>query len=246
MTSVSFAWNGTALETVARKYGVLDGAVNAPALRGENDTVPRRDGAVFSRKMVDPWVLPIGMVVLGANEDGSIPADSWKAFQNNWRTLKALVWSPRTAGTLTRTLSLPSGDVVSTATAEVLPSSLATSRVGIHGRVAVEFLILSGYFYGTQVTGVTPGIATFAGDADTRRITLTLPGAGTLTNSTLGVSVTVTAACTLDVEAFTATAGLAGLSWSGDDYWFVLAPGSNTITWSGAAGASIAYYPAYL
>jgi len=77
-------------------------------------------------------------------------------------------------------------------------------------------------------------------------MTITLPGAGTLTNSTLGVSVTTTVAATLTVEPFTASAGLDTMSWSGDDYWFVLAPGSNTITWSGAAGASIVYTAAYL
>jgi len=120
----------------------------------------------------------------------------------------------------------------------------------LNGIVGLEVTNLDGCWYGPAATPTIPATITVAGTDPTNKITLVLPGAGTLTNTTLGVSLTksTSGSNTIDVQAKTTTGTLAGLSAAGDPLgaWFALAPGSNVITWSGSGTPTISYQPAYL
>lgn len=204
-----------------------------PAWRGDDQVIPGRRGRVPTPSTIDAGKIGIAMVLRGANADGTVPADQEAAFLDNWRALKRLLYRP-TGMQLRRRLRYPEGVASHVATAKLLPSSFTPGTLAtLYGKVILDLSVLSGTFYDEASTTIAPGTVTITGDAPTRRMTITLPRAGTLTNGTLGVSVTVTVAATLDVEAATATAGLDTMSWSGDNSFFLLAPGSNTITWSG-------------
>lgn len=239
----TLAINGTSLATLGRVVSDFGSALaGAPEVRGESETIPRRFGVIDTDHATGARVVIVQMVVTGKTASSYTRG----AYHDTLRALTKLVFNRGRSFTLTRTIDAASGTLTHTATARYL-RGLEPQQVAAHAsRLAFELEILDGYFYDTAATDVAPGTFTVPGDADTRLITLNLPGAGTLTNTTLGVSVTVTTGGILDVQAFTATAGIDTLSWSGDDYWFVLAPGSNTVTWSGAGTPTVSYRAAWL
>jgi hypothetical protein len=230
--------DGVDISSAARIIQVWDGAHTSADLRGGDLVVPGRDGVVAADRPFDVATLSIGMQVRGSS--------LLTGFNDELRTLVGICKPGRTV-TLSRRMSYSAGNETHTATGRYLSGltpSLATPALG---KLVVNFAVLSGVWHGSSVS-VSPGTVTIAGEVRTKKITLTLPGAGTLTNSTTGVSVTVTAAATLDVEAGTSTGTLSDVVASGDPLgaWFTLVPGSNTITWSGAGTPTIAYRPAYL
>jgi phage-related protein len=130
-------------------------------------------------------------------------------------------------------------------------------------KVAFSLLILDGFFYdlAATTTNITTagGTVTNPGDVTTRRMTLTFTGVSgawtmVLTNTTTGVSVTLTGSGTtpvgVDVEAFTATQGganvIGNVAHSGDNYFMVLAPGNNVFTLTGGASVAVAAKAAWL
>lgn len=236
----SLSIGGTDLETYCTIQDVVNGWVGAPDFRGSSELVPRSEGAIgVDRYSVGPRVITIRAIVTGTDRAG---------FMDNMRALAKLVVNSGQTFTLTRVVDAGT-DVTATATARYLRGIEPQMAAGKVAYLAIELEILSGYFYGTQITNVNAGTVSISGDATTRAIVLDLQEAGTLANSTLGCSVTVLEPAVLTVNTFTSAGGdISTMSWSGDDYWFALAPGSNTITWSGAnaALADIAYQPAYL
>jgi hypothetical protein len=115
-------------------------------------------------------------------------------------------------------------------------------------RLALSFENLDAFWYAPITSPTIPGTITVGGNTRTNKITLVLPSAGTLTNTTLGVAVAVTAGQTLACGPRTTNGSLAQVSASGDPLgnWFALEPGSNTITWSGSGTPTISYQAAYL
>lgn len=232
----------------ARTQGLTGDPHAVPGWRGADDVIPGRRGATAVPSTIDVGKVSIAMTLRGANADGTVPADQEAAFLANWRALKGLLYRPGGLQ-LRRRLRYPTGVASHVATAKLLPTSFTPGALAtLYGKAVVDLAILSGTFYDEAATTVGPGTVTVGGDVSTRRLTITLPGAGTLQNTSLGLSLVTTVATTLDVDALTASAGLASLSWSGDerDHFFALRPGANVITWSGAAGASIAYRAAHL
>jgi hypothetical protein len=227
----------------------LAGLISPGTRRGENDIIPGRTGQVGVPKPLDAFTMRIPIAVLPFNATRLQPANAVRRrgmTLENLRRVTTLV-APGLV-TLTRRLSSTDAD------GQVDHTCAADYQTGITvdmlnfetGRTELEFVNLDGCWYDTILRSAGPGTVVVMGDVYTRRMTLDLPGAGTLTNVTLGVSVTVTRSCTLDVEAFTATAGIASLSHAGDDYWFALAPGANVVTWTGGGDPTIAYRAAYL
>ena len=225
-----------------------DGAWGSPPVRGANLAMPHRPGQVWEQKVADQAVLNLIFGVLDQIPGGGTVTDPVAQHLANMQAFRAALWKTTATRTLTRNLTLPSG--VQTTTGAFELASLQSQRLGVSARqVTVALTLLDGYLYGATVDKTVTGSQTISvlGDASTVKMTIDLPGAGTLTNSTLGISVTVSALTTLDVLAFTSTAGI-GLvtAHTGDDFWMRLQPGNNAMVWSGSGAATLHVNEAYL
>lgn len=239
MTWETLLVDGVDVTTIgARVIRSWDDMLTSPRDRGDPLILPGRDGAQDTQRAFDPVVATVGL---------QLRSDSILTGLNDMLRALRGICKPGQLVTLTRRLSYSSGNETHTAPGRYLSGLTPTLVTPKVARLDVSFTVLSGLWYGAAVT-ITPGTRTIAGEVRTRRMTLDLPGAGTLTNSTLGVSVTVTAAAVLDVDAETSTGSVLDVASSGDplDAWFALAPGSNVITWSGSGVPDIDYQPAYL
>lgn len=229
---------------IVQDYG--PGLGGAPTVRNEADVVPRRFGSIETDSVTGSLIIPVKMVLVG--DTGGFPRWTRPSYQSAARALRKLVFNSGRAYTLGRTVDVVGSTLQHQTRARYLRGLEHLEQIAAHaGRVAFELEAFAGYFYDVSQTIITPGTRVIAGDTDTRKLVLDLQSAGTLTNVTRGVSVTVTQPAVLTVEDFTSAGGsIATMSWSGDDYWFVLAPGSNVITWSGGGAATIAYNAAWL
>lgn len=234
--------------TYARRSPAFAGDPHlVPPWRGDDDLIPGRRGRTLVESTIDAGKVQIGFTLRGANSDGTVATDMEAALLDNWRDLKRRLYRPG-GFELRRRLRYPEG-VAShwCPAAKILPGSMTPDLAStFHGRVLLDVGILSGTFYDESTTTIHAGTSTVGGDVETGAIFLALPGAGTLTNVTLGISVTVTTACTIDVPTFGVSAGLSTLTHSDMDRLFALAAGSNVITWSAAGTVDVVYRAAHL
>jgi hypothetical protein len=254
--------NGTDLSNYARIISTWDSVHGLPPVVGEDPQVPLRAGAVHVDKVAGPRDLTVLVDVLGVNPStGADVASPAKQWNDNWRTLTALLWEPQPT-TLTRRLAFTAGNEDQVQAATFLGATEPSFSNSEHALVALSWRLLDGAWYASAATTDTISTAsdtfTLAGTARSRRMTLTFSGVNatqTLTNTTLGVSVTVTGdktthAVVLDVDDFTATQNgssvVGTVSHSGDPYWMVFAPGSNALTLSGGGSVAISCQAAYL
>lgn len=241
-------------------YGVivetLDGLVGGPPLQGGDLVVPGRAGAVsVGELLAGPRPIQVGAAVV-ADDSPTLLADVQAFCQ--------AVYGQGLPYTLTR--QLDTSPMQTTAGLARYVSGLSPDRLGAVGaRCAFTVLLLDGYFYDTAASTTTTTVTTaggtvmVGGQARTRRMTLTFTGVSgawtmVLTNTTTGVSVTLTGSGTtpvvVDVEAFTATQGganvIGNVAHSGDNYFMVLAPGNNVFTLTGGASVAVAAKAAWL
>lgn len=219
----------------------------APAKRrGDNDTVPGRQGQIGHSKPLDSFSFSANITVK-VTSGATVNLRRVNMVAN----LRAFMKSCRgDGGQVLLQRVLMTGES-STTTTEALGEFVGANSFSLlnyqTGKTEVEFINLDGAWSDTAYT--TPVAlpnsntnVTNSGDFTTNKILIVLPGAGTLTNGTTGVAVTVTTACTLDVAAFTATSGIGTLTHTGADAWMLLNPGVNVLFWSGAAsGATISH-----
>lgn len=242
--------NGTSLASLGRivqDFG--SGLGGAPTIRNAADVVPRRVGSVQTDSITGAQIVQVRMLLLGDTGSGGPTRYTRAQYHTAAAALRKLVFNNGKAFTLTRTRDLTGGTQTHVAAARYLRGLESPEQVAAHGgRVAFDLEVFGGLFYDSAQTVVSPGTISVPGEALTRKIVLDLKTAGTLNNTTLGISVTVTAPAVLTVEDFTTAGGnIATMSWSPPDgYWFALAPGSNAITWSGGGASTIAYQAAWL
>jgi hypothetical protein len=227
----------------------LAGLIAPGTRRGDNDIIPGRVGQVGVTKPLDAFAMriPIAVLPFALNREVPYTAVTRRGMTlENLRRVTTLV-APGLV-TLTRRISSTNAQGYADHTcAADYQTGITVNMLNFEtGRTELEFVNLDGCWYDTVLRSASPGTVTVMGDVYTRRMMIDLPGAGTLTNATLGVSVTVTVPCTLNIERFSATAGISSLDHAGDDYWFALAPGPNTVTWSGDGTPAISYRAAYL
>lgn len=215
-----------------------DGVWMSAPWRGQDLTVPVRRGQTFAAQEYDAYTFSVPLVLLGSSQ-----AD----FQDRLDTLHALVESSVAAVTVSRTKPSAGGDVTTFCLARARVPEVAAAQGLVNGKTALDVTNFDGCWYGTALTPTIPATITVPGTARTNRMTLVLPGTGTLSNTTLGVSVAVTAGQTLTVQSKQTTGTMSTITASGDPFgnWFTLAPGSNVITWSGSGTPTISYNPAY-
>ena len=245
--------NGSSLNTFARNLSTLEGRWGAPPLRGENVLVPGRPGRAWVRKVPDQRTITLAGWVRGANDDGTIPAESRGKFFENWIALRKLLWHPASQQSLTKRWKGTDG-IVKTAVGQVeFAGGLEPSMQGDRGAAfTCDLLMADPYFYGAQQTAhVTTSGLTVVNDGDdrARAMTLTFSAAAALTNTSTGRAITVTGATVVDVMQFSATTigpgGVSTTGWPTEVFWYFLQLGNNVLTLS-AGTCDIAWQPVYL
>jgi hypothetical protein len=259
-----YAWNIT---TLGGSRGGL------PPLRGDNVQYAYRPGKDFRTKVPDSRVLTLAMWVAGVSPTTDLPAANQRVqWNDNWRALRRLLWTPGRQVDLTRRAQYSTGLEVHTAKAQ-LAGTMDPSMTGrTRAEFTIDFLLADPYFYGvsstTSVPVSTPTTVTNAGDdvAGYSNFQLVFHGpltAPKVTNSTYSPSVWVKAGSgiasgdtlTLDVESYTASrasdsANLIGtVSHSGARQWMLLAPGANTLTLTadgGSGSVDVVFRPPYV
>lgn len=230
--------------------------VGDSARRGDNDVIPGRYGQIGATKPLDSYSFSIPIGIMGIDTNGLFPNSVEE--QRMWAlvNLRGLIraLSPFHGLVNLKRRIQNYGETYpyyeQTCNAEFVAGSALDFFVPEAGKTELEFINLDGCWYSLndnhEELDTSPKTITINGEYITKRISITLPSAGTLENNTAGVSVTVLGACTLDVESYTASSGLDTLTHSGDVNWFVLWPSDNTITWSGNGTPSFDYRGAYL
>lgn len=113
-TETFWAVDGQSLQTFAFNITTLGGDREAPPkLRGSDVSVPYMPGTRYVPRVPDSRVITLGMWVIGANEDGTIPVDEdrRRTYDRNWRKLRKLLWRPRKQFTLTKRFWLPTEEL---------------------------------------------------------------------------------------------------------------------------------------
>lgn len=113
-TETYWAVDGVSLQTFAFNITTLGGDRMAPpSVRGDDLRVPYMPGTLWVPRVPDSRTITLGMWVIGANEDGTIPQDETlrRTFDRNWRKLRSLLWTPRKQFTLTKRFWLPTDEL---------------------------------------------------------------------------------------------------------------------------------------
>jgi len=257
------------LNTFAYSIDTIGGdALAARPLRGENLVIPHAPGERWMPKSVDGFTLTLGMWVIGANPDGTIPTDPRTLFQKNYRTLRKLLWRPWDEFTLRKRFR-DENNVLRTADAKAqYVSGLTPSMDGAaRATFVVDLRLADPYFY-EPVNPVTLAVGrqnvVNAGDAPTHRINIranSARGAFQIFNHTTGAGFTYndtigSGYIDFNVRAHTAKTGggtnmIGSVTHAGSPFWLELRPGVNDIELiqigSGTAGAiSMTYSNAWL
>jgi hypothetical protein len=247
-----------------------------PKLRGDNTLFPFRDGRAFRAKNADSRVITLAMWVAGIDPDTNQPHTSHQnvQFNDNWKSLQKLFWSPDEQLILTRRwFDNADSPVLKTATAlcELAGTMDPTMTGRSRADFAVDLLLADPYFYGPEITAnlATTGttIVTNPGDIPVwSTINITLNGelvSPTITNQTATPNVwmqvntaVINDPINIDVGDFTVVntfdnSSLAGsVSHSGFRAWMKLLPGNNTLkltsTGNSTGNAVLKFKPAYL
>lgn len=134
-----------------------------PKLRGDNTLFPNRDGRAFRSKNADSRVITLAMWVAGIDPATDQPATTSQKvqFNDNWKELQQLFWSPDEQLTLTRRWWENAGSpVLKTATAKCeLAGTMDPTMTGrTRADFAVDLLLSDPYFYGPEISvNLEPG-----------------------------------------------------------------------------------------
>lgn len=127
-----------------------------PKLRGDNILYPFRTGRAFRPKKADSKVITLAMYVAGINPATDNPRASNQdvQFNDNWRTLQQLFWSPDQQLLLTRRWwEGAASPVLKEATALVeLAGTMDPTMTGrTRADFAVDLLMADPFFYGPEI-----------------------------------------------------------------------------------------------
>lgn len=268
--------NGTSLNQYCWSIKTFGGSrLAVPKLRGDNTLYPFRDGRSFRAKKADSRVITLAMWVAGIDPATDQPSTRERVqFNDNWRTLQKLFWSPNEQLTLTRRWWEDS-ETPLLRTATALCELAGTMDPTMTGRTradfAVDLLLSDPYFYGEEIEETLEPSDTVVvnnpGDIDVySTLTVELNGeliSPTVTNLTVNPNIwfrvntaIVADDVNVDVGNFTVTntfddSSLTGsVNHSGDRYWLKLVPGDNSLKLTSLGNSSgnavIRFQPAYL
>lgn len=262
-TETYWSAKGESLHTFARSIESLGPGLRAPGMRGDDVTIPSRPGKVWMEKTPDSRTLPLGMWVLGLEEEGPGATDtSQSQFHTNWNNLVRLLWTPGEQFELTKRFYDGSTLIRSATALAEYSSGLEPTMIGKKAaRTVVELSLADPYFYDDtqQVFNLVDGGQTIniRGNAPTRNIMITVNGSrnNTIIRRTspnpahqvqLISDLSAGDVTTIDVSDYSAVTDPAGtpvaydssvdVRHSGSRAWLELKPGDNVINVSSTAG----------
>lgn len=270
---------GVPLNTLAYNITTWGGDMQAPPpLRGDDLTIPYRPGQVFQARRPDGRSVTLDMWVVGADADGNVPTDHslLAEFQNNLATLRTLFWNQGKQFQLTKRWTDYTTGTLKSATAMAVYAGgfIPAMTGGNRATFSVELYLSDPFFYGPQVTlNLTPAASTInlstivEGDFETTEITIDFSGIRNnfrLTNTTESTYVNVnynmaspTDLVRLDIDNWTArknpsssnTNVIGSVTSFGHPFWFVLRPGSQSLSLTSTSGtgtATVKYQPKWI
>lgn len=262
-TSTTQFWDvdGTPLQTYAYNIESLgDDRLSVSALRGTDLTIPGYPGDTFMPKMVASRKITLAMWVSGADVNGVVSGDQSAAFMQNWRTLRALLWTPNRQIVLTKRFYVGATLITASAKAQYAGGLLPSMHGPAGAAFTVDLQLADPYFYGPQVNSTLltgSQVVNVLGDDVTRNIQFAINGARVnpkVHSNTMNVDVQYTGtlnagdAVAISVPTFTSSTTPSGLAsynsvgsilHTGDPAWFLLTPGNNTIVLSSTSGIGV-------
>lgn len=269
--------DGVPLNSYCWAVKTVGGSRNGlPPLRGDNKLYPNQPGRSFAPKVPDSRVITMAMWVAGVDPDTGLPSRSSQSIQwnDNWKTLKRLVWTPRREINLTRRwYENADSPVLMSATAKAQIAGQMEPAMTGRGRAdfAMDLLLADPYFYGTEISMPVPLNQDFVinnpGDdkVSSKHFSITFEGElpnPTLRNVTTGVWMSVNTYVSLDthvavdVSKYTASRSTDGkaintaISHGGARRWMELEPGNNVIrletSVAGSGRAVLKFRPPYV
>lgn len=269
--------DGFPLQTFAYNISSWGGSRQSPPpFRGDDVLIPHRPGKRWLPKQVDSRTITLGMWVVGAAQDGTIPTNTTmrRMFERNWRMLRKLLWTPDREIALTK-IFYDDDDLIRTATAQAqFAGGLEPSMNGrTRASFTVDLTLADPFFYSSRTlyTMTLPGTPTVAvpaqGDVPTDTVKLTFTGPLTnprVTNQSLpdgdiwvqyAGSLAGGETLTLDCRNFTAEKNPGGtkqvglIQHYGNYSWMKASQFSNNFALSATAGTgscSVEIVPAWL
>lgn len=256
-TPTYWSVDGVSLQTYAQNIETLSGRFSPPPLRGDDVTIPYSPGQRWIPKEADSRIIPLAMWIRNYDSEG-VRGD-FQTFDDNWRALRNLLWTPGRQVLLKKRFYI--GGSLRSATA--LAEFNGGLEPAMNGRNAAKFTVnlklADPYFYddAIQTNTLVNGNQTvnILGDVDTRNLKITINGARTNTKvmvtspQALQVEYLDTllagSVASLDImkyEALTTPSGLAQytstgrVQHSGAPHWLALSPGNNTVNLSSTSG----------
>lgn len=252
--------DGVSLQTYAQNIVTLGGRFSPPKFRGDDITIPYSSGQRFIPKIPDSRIIPLAMWIRGYMPDDSLPSDGDLArqFDENWRTLRNLLWQPKRQFSLQKRFR--NAGLLRSATALAqYNDGLEPTMMGRNGaKFEVDLKLTDPYFYDDELKSfpLVNGDNTIEvpGDEETLTVVITINGSRTnpiLVNETLGLqveyhdSIGTGASVEIDVKNYSAITTPNGspaydstgkLRHTGANYLFALAAGSNVINLSSSSG----------
>ncbi len=279
LNSTSEYWDidGVSLNTFAYNIATIGGSrYDLPPLRGEDSQFAHRPGSEFRPKTVDSRIISLAMWVAGIDpETGNPdPDDQTLRWNDNWNSLRRLVWTPNRQVVLTRRWRLTNPitlepEIVVASTLAQISNTMTPQMTGrTRADFIVDFKLTDPFFYGSEITSSNIAVAgsqvvNNIGDdaASYNHVYVDFVGPLTkprLTNTTatpdvwVELSGEITGTVTLDVNNFTISPSsvlLNRASHSGARSWFGLLRGNNSVSLSADAGsghAVVRFKPPYL
>lgn len=257
-TETFWSADGVSLQTFARNISTLGGRLAPPPMRGSNTLVPYNPGQKWEAKIADSQELSLSMWVRGRNDDGSLSGRADDTFDDNWRTLRSLLWTPGRQFVLQKKFKvnglLRSASALAEFSGGFEPTMIGRSAA----KFTVDLTLADPYFYDDSLSTVTlvNGNQTIVGmgDAESTNVLLTINGSRdkiTVINSSLAHQVQYYDAllsggvARLDTKTFTAMTTPSGVPTydstgkvrhSGSPHWLKMRPGNNIINLSSQSG----------
>lgn len=269
--------NGVSLNQFCWSIKSIGGSrLAVPKLRGDNILYPFRTGRTFRPKKADSKVITLAMWVAGIDPATDDPAASNQdvQFNDNWRALQQLFWSPDQQLILTRRWwEGATAPVLKEATALVeLAGTMDPTMTGrTRADFAVDLLMADPFFYGdeieTTIEANTTEVINNPGDTEVwQNMSITLNGelvSPVLTNLTASPNVwmrvntsvvddpvEINVGDAVVLNTFNDAIMTGSVTHSGFRGWMKLLPGNNSIKLTSlgnsTGNAVLRFNPAYL
>jgi hypothetical protein len=151
--------NGTSLHLPGWNIQTLGGSrFGVPSLRGDDIQYAYVPGDEFREKEPASRTLTLAMWTIGADpQTGSLSGDQRRQWNDNWRTLRRLMWNPKQQFTLTRRWLLSDGEgdpyiQIADARGQYTSGLEPTMTGRTRATFTIDIKLADPFFYGAQET----------------------------------------------------------------------------------------------